>query len=194
MKIIFADTETTGLLDFTKGADAIGQPRICGLAWLVYDTIAPGGDPALSYYLIKPDGWTVPAAAVEIHGLTTDRLMAEGKPIAEVLEHFCLSHDDCETIGGFGVEYDLKMLRGELRRADMKDRYGELAKIDVMRMAQKVCKLPPTAKMRGGFKPPTLAEAHRILLGREMTEAHNAAADVLATVAIYRHLMEQPNG
>ena len=35
------------------------------------------------------------------------------------------------------------------------------------------------------FKPPTLEEAAKILLGQDLTEAHQAMVDVRATAALY---------
>jgi len=55
------------------------------------------------YHIIKPEGWTVPAAASKIHGITQEKAVAEGKPLANVLEAFRL---DCES-ANFLVAHNL---------------------------------------------------------------------------------------
>jgi DNA polymerase-3 subunit epsilon len=65
-----------------------------------------------------------------------------------------------------------------------------------MRASLPHCKIAPTDKMMAaGFrrhKNPTLAEAYEILLGKPpFAGAHNALADVRATVEIYRCLKAQ---
>lgn len=191
MKILIPDTESTGLFDYRKRADEEGQPRIAQLAcvllgvnddWTEVETLADKST------LILPDGWEMPAELVEKmgHGLTTERLLAEGLPIAEALDGYLELFDQCDLIAGFNVEYDLKLIRGELRRLDRPDHYAERPVFCAMRAATQICALPK--KKGGGFKFPKLTEAFPILCGEEITGAHNAEDDVRSTIRVIRAL------
>src|SRR5258707_11721051 len=139
---------------------------MCSLAAVLLEDIA--SEPiAEMYQLVKPDGWTVPDEAAAIHGLTTEILEEKGYPAAAILERFMREfYEEAALLVGYGIEYDLKLLRGELRRAAMPDRYGEKPNLCVMRQPTKPCNLPPTeAMMRTGRKwnkTPTRTEAYPI--------------------------------
>jgi DNA polymerase-3 subunit epsilon len=63
-----------------------------------------------------------------------------------------------------------------------------------MRMAQPIVKLPPTERMVaagiGGYKSPRLEEAYLHFFAKEMENAHDALADVLARKDIYFAMQE----
>lgn len=79
MKYAIIDAESSGLFDYSKPADAEGQPRVAsfGLILLNEQFILESE----VEYLIKPDGWVMGAKAGAVNGLTIDRLNAEGVPI-----------------------------------------------------------------------------------------------------------------
>lgn len=182
------DTETTGMLRFgpEHPADAEYQPRMCQLGMLL---LSPTFEVIERYEgIIKPDGWTVPDDAVAIHGLTTEICAARGVPVAEALAAFERFHAQCEEIIVFSPTFDLKILRGEIRRNNpaANDHYAERPVVDVMRAVSSHCKLP--LKKGKGFKLPKLKEACEILLGIQHDRAHDAMADIERTVDLFRWL------
>jgi DNA polymerase-3 subunit epsilon len=185
MKSLCFDTETTGLPSFDLPADDPSQPRICSIAMTVKGNVTPG---LYEYYWkIKPDGWTVPDEVSKIHGLTTELLMQEGEPIGIVLENFCGFYDSVDQLIGYNISFDLKLLRGELRRLGMEDRYGTKLVRDIMKECTPVCRIPG----KRGYKWPKLSEAVKIILGRDHFGAHDAMADVRATVELSMALDER---
>lgn len=186
------DTETSGLPSWDKPADAPGQPRICSLAAVLTDD--DGNEVEALHQFVKPDGWDhdIHPKALETHGLTPEFLAANGIPIRELLERWIALYERADTLYAFGISFDQKMLRGELRRNGFPDRYGEKRGICVMQMVTPLCKMPPTEAMmaagRKTFKTPKLMEAHEILLGEKMTGMHDALADVRATIRIRNHV------
>ena len=56
MKYLVLDTESSGLFDYTKPADAPGQPRMAALAMINCDENLE--IEAQSNFLIRPEGWT----------------------------------------------------------------------------------------------------------------------------------------
>jgi DNA polymerase-3 subunit epsilon len=76
--ILFYDTETTGLPLWNLPSEHPEQPRVLQLAALLCDE-ATGEDLQQMNMIILPDGWTVPDEVAAIHGITTERAMAEAE-------------------------------------------------------------------------------------------------------------------
>ena len=192
MNILFLDCETTGIPNFGLPADDPSQPRVCSLAALMVDDELDYGNCRWKeefVTLIKPDGWTIPEETSCIHGITTEIALAKGIPAVEAMSRLGAMMDRADRVAAYNVRFDLKMARGELRRAGFPDRFG-LPTIDIMRLATDYCQMPPTAKMvAAGFKkpkPPKLHEAVERILGRKHEGAHDARADAMACIDIYR--------
>ncbi len=201
-KAVLFDVETTGIPNWKLAADAQGQPRMCSMAAaLLTDT---GEIIEKFHHLIKPEGWEeeviakaeAEGGAFGVNGLSMKKLNAEGIPVVEVLTKFDALVDQCEGIGAFGISFDQKMARSEQRRAGRPDRYGERPTFCVMKAATDVCKIPPTDKMMAAgkrwFKQPNLGEAVRHMLGRDLPDAHDALADLMATVEIFAMMAAMP--
>lgn len=85
--VLTFDFETTGLP--AKGAkwdvDFEEFPNIVQLAWSVNEKERS--------YIIKPEGWKIPEASIEVHGITAERANAEGVPFADIIDEFL---EDCK--------------------------------------------------------------------------------------------------
>lgn len=194
MKTLILDTESTGLFDYRKRADEEGQPRIAQIAMLLVEASDDWSQVHTETdcdFLIRPDGWEMPADLAEKlgHGITQERLLADGIPIADALDRYTNLFDQVELIAGFNVEYDLKLVRGELRRLGRPDRYAERPVFCAMRAATPLCAIP--RKNGRGFKFPKLAEAVEILCGAPITGAHNAAHDAQSSLSVIRALRDR---
>lgn len=44
-------------------------------------------------FIIKPEGWEIPEASIEVHGITAERANAEGVPFADIIDEFL---EDCK--------------------------------------------------------------------------------------------------
>jgi DNA polymerase-3 subunit epsilon len=177
MRVMGLDVETTGLPEFGRDhpADGPGQPRVCSIAAGLYDE-APDKPLRLLDTLIVPDGWNIGEDTRAIHGLTDERCAAEGRAIADVLAEVNAMMDEADMIVGHNVSFDLKLLRGELRRAGHYDRYGEHPYF---------CTMWLTKKAFGLKKTPKLTEAVQLALGVDHPSAHRALTDMMASVGIY---------
>ena len=83
MKYVALDTEGSGLFDYTKPADAEGQPRLAELAMIfVNDDLEVEG--TYQAY-VQPDGWEMQPGATKENGLTTEFLREKGVAVADVL-------------------------------------------------------------------------------------------------------------
>lgn len=192
--ILFFDTETTGLLNFKLPADHSAQPRIASIAAVLFDGNRVPVETMHDF--VKPDGWAVPPDVERINGLTTQRLTEIGRPISDALANLMTLYERADELIAYGAEFDLKMLRGELRRAGLPDQYQGKPTKCAMRRATVACRMPPTpAMLAAGFKKnktPKLAEAHEIILGAPLQGAHDALNDVMALSRIWFWLIDNP--
>lgn len=177
------DTETSGLFDFSKPADAEGQPRLASFAVVKLD--ADLTVEGTHEYLVKPDGWTLTDEVMKINGLTMKQLEEEGRPVADILKFYTALIERGYVIVAFNAQYDTKIMRGEMRRAGVPDLFETTPNICAMRAAVEIVKAP---KANGkGYKLPKLSEACAYF-GIEQTEQHSAMADAYASAEIFKKL------
>lgn len=178
------DTETSGLFDYSKPADAAGQPRLASIAMLAAD--ADLNLLAATFVLVRPDGWEMSAEAEAVNGLSQQLLNENGVPVKEVLWRYAAEIERGAIMVGHNVQYDTKIMRGELRRAGMPDFYERTQTICTMRSLTDVLRIPkPSGR---GFKWPRLEEALMQVLGRSHSGAHGALHDAIATLDLLRAL------
>ena len=185
MKYLIVDCETSGLFDFSKPADADGQPRLASLTMIRASEDLTELD--VTEFLVKPDGWELGEEAAAVNGLSMAKLDADGLPVAEVLAAYAGAIDDGLIVVAFNAQYDTKVMRGEMRRAGIDDRFERTPNICVMRALVDVCQIPK--KKGGGFKLPKLAEAcahFGIVNGGE----HTSGGDAMAALELFRNLHE----
>jgi len=177
------DTETTGLFDFSKPADAEGQPRLANLAMIVLD--ARLREDAQWNFFIKPDGWKMTPEAQKVHGLTDEYLTEHGLPVNDVLETYVGLIKQGAIVAAFNAQYDTKVMRGALRRAGMPDLFETTPNICVMRALTNICQIPKASGR--GFKFPKLSEACAHF-GIPQERQHSAMGDVIVTAELLRKL------
>lgn len=175
---LFFDTETIGLPHDYEAppTDTANWPRMVQLSWILTDN---QGNVLSSYdFIIRPEGFSVPESAAAIHGITTERAMAEGTPLDSVLSVFCSSLDSSEYIVGHNISFDIHVVAAEMIRRGLDDRVSSMKAYCTMIAGTDYCKLPG---YYGHYKWPKLQELHKKLFGSEFDNAHNSAADVEAT-------------
>ena len=87
MYLIF-DTETTGLPQNWNApiTDTQNWPRCVQIAWQLHDSF--GNLIENADYIIKPDGFTIPLNAENIHGISTDLALKKGILLSDALLKF----------------------------------------------------------------------------------------------------------
>ncbi len=178
MFLIF-DTETTGLpRDYNAPLTNFDNwPRMVQLAWQVHDF--EGKLVEIENFIIKPDGFTIPFNAEKIHGISTQMAIEHGAPVKEVLEKFRAAVEKSTHIAGHNIGFDLSIAGSEFLRNGFGNPMEKKPTVDSMYSSTAFCALP--GGRGGGFKYPTLGELHQRLFGEAFVDAHNAAADVVAT-------------
>ncbi len=175
MYFLIFDTETTGFN---------ARNRLVQLAWQLYkdDELVDENT-----YIVKPYKFTIPRQVVEIHGITTEMAMEKGLPLFMVLRYFLKVLDPADYIIGHNIDYDIKVMHGELHRMKMRNTLMAKKKIDTMKSSVSFVKLPP-AKDFTRYKYPKLRELYSFLFGKNFENAHDALADVKATAACFFEL------
>lgn len=183
--LLFYDTETTGLPLWKEPSGHPGQPHICQLAAVL--TNQAGRQIHAMDVLIRPDGWVIPDDMVEFHGITTERALDEGIDIKVALNVLFELWGQCDKRVGAQEPHDARQVRIAIKR-DMTDdafadKWKDGEKSCVLQMARNICKVP-NAKGTG-IKMPTLIEAHEYFFPGKGFKAHDAMADVHATMDVY---------
>lgn len=187
------DTETTDLLDFKKDLMHESQPRICQLASALVD---PETREIVEEQnvLIKPDGWIIQPGAQETHGITLEQCEADGIPMIAALEQFNAMKSRAVRRVAFNINYDKRMMAREAQLYGVPHDSEGLDTFCAMTAAKPICALPPTERMLKygftGHKTPNLGEAYRHFFGCDFENAHDAMADVRATIAVYFAILD----
>ena len=85
---------------------------------------------------------------------------------------------------GYNVEFDVNVIAAALRRYGLEHHFPwPREHVDVMKLSAD--RFPAIAGKRGN-KYPTLSEAYAKLMGEELKDAHDAMADIRATLEVYR--------
>lgn len=179
---LFFDTETTGIPRNYKAAvtDLGNWPRVVQLAFLLTD--AEGKAIRAEQYLIVPEGYTIPADATRVHGITTAAAMADGVALAAALGEFMVCLQSAKTLVAHNMAYDENVLGAEFLRAGLGNPLPGMKRFCTMEAGTDVCRIPGRY---GRFKWPTLSELHGKLFGKDFAGAHGARADVGACAACY---------
>lgn len=167
--IVFFDIESTGL--------NVIRDRIVQIALIKYKT--DGSEPEELELLINP-GIPISPEAMAVHGITPDKL--RNKPsFAQVAKEIFDFIGDSD-LGGYNSDrFDVPMLMEELFRAGYNLNIDKRRLIDVQKIFYKM-------------EPRTLKAALKYYCGKELVDAHDALADVRATVDVLKGQLVKYDG
>lgn len=184
-ELFFYDTETTGLPLWKEPSEAEGQPHIVQLAAKLVDSESRELIASMDV-IIRPDGWTIPAEVIAVHGITNEHALAVGISEADALDHMFGLWQLAQTRIGHNESFDARIVRIASKRfaapeliEDWKEGQAECTG----KITRPILQMEP--KTRFGFKMPKLAEAYEYFTGKPLENAHNAMADVDACIAVY---------
>ena len=186
---LFFDTETTGLPRNWSApvTDLNNWPRLVQIAFEFYKDGVKinSGD-----YIIKPEGFYIPEATANIHGITTARANEEGVALKTVLNEFKDFVEQSDFLVAHNMSFDEKIIGAEFLRNKMQDCLVGKNKICTKEISTDFCKIP-SSNGKAGFKWPKLAELHYKLFGEEFEDSHNASADIRATAKCFWEMKRQ---
>ena len=173
MSFLFIDTETTAKADFKAAPDAPQQPRLVQLGMVLSD--GTGKELGSVDLIVKPDGFSIPKEASDIHGITQEIAEDCGVPLALAMDILDAWMTIAETKVAHNIEYDDFVISGELLRMGRSTK--EPKGFCTMQAMTPECQIP---NKWGKFKWPKLQEAYSHAFGKEFDNAHSAIADVRA--------------
>lgn len=190
MRIIFFDTETTGIPLWHEPSDDPRQPHIVELAVEVWEN----GEPQGVFHSIVDPGIEIPDDVAQIHGITTEIARAQGCAPAKAWNQFQAMLAGADLIVGHNVSFDVRLMRILGTRVTGEKWDNPIPTFCTMRRSTNICQiLARQPRHARDWKWPTLAEAHNHFFGEPHTDAHSAKADCAAARRIYFHLVAMEN-
>ena len=165
------DLETSGV---SVTSDRIVTASIC---------VIDGPQVHTDEWLLDP-GIEIPDEAAKIHGITTERALAEGIALAQTLDEVLPHIEKAAFAVAHNISFDEKILGAEYLRLGRPTPFLKKPLHCTMKESTQFCALPGLY----GFKYPNLTELHRKLFKKAFDDAHNALADVRACKAAYYEL------
>ena len=168
--LCFFDIESTGL--------NVIRDRIIQIAIIKY---SKGSQDRSEYYkLINPGPVFISEEAVGVHGITAE--MVRNKPLfselADEIYHFIGDAD----LGGYNSNrFDVPILLEEFARCGIDFDMTKRRTIDVQQIFYKM-------------EPRTLKAAYRFYCNQELEDAHDALADVKATIDVFEKQLDYYEG
>ena len=187
-KYLFFDTETTGIPKDYKApcTNTDNWPRLIQLGWLLTD--AEGRILSEGNHIVRPDGFEIPKAASDVHGITTEFALENGKPLLDVIFAFGADLNQAECVIGHNLDYDLHIVGAEYVRLGYDSRIMfARPTLRTMQATIQYCNIPG----RFGPKWPKLMELYTKLFGQEFDGAHDAMADIIATKECFFELIRR---
>ena len=183
MRVLFFDTETTGLPLWKDPSDHPDQPHVVDLSCELWDE---GSLTMIDCYdAIVNIGVPIPPDMTKIHGIT-DEMAAEGESPAIVLERFLGMVANADVLAGHNISFDIRMMRIMAARLTG-DKWEPLQPtFCTMRKSTKLVNIEkPNARFSGDLKWPNLTETVRHFFNEDHSDAHRAKPDCVAARRVY---------
>jgi DNA polymerase-3 subunit epsilon len=163
--ICFFDLETTGI--------NISKDRIVEIA---IHKIMPDGTEKTHTFLINPTV-PIPAEVIAVHGITNE--MVANEPTFSQRAHEIYGIIKDADLAGFNSNrFDIPLLAEEMLRAGVDFDMGNRNAIDVQNIFHKM-------------EQRTLVAAYKFYCNKDLTDAHSAAADTIATYEVFKGQLER---
>ena len=195
------DTETT---------DKHVTSHIVQLSYIVYDLQNQVITKTYDNYVKLPDDVQIAPGAQQVHGISREMCMSQGRSIVSVLKEFYTDFNNMDVVIAHNIDFDSQIMNNEMARnfkemkndcpfclnlfnwSYMKDL--EITRICTMRDTTNLCCLPKNYKYKKpaypnpyDYKWPTLKELHGHLFDYEVDSdtLHNALIDCFICLQCY---------
>jgi DNA polymerase-3 subunit epsilon len=189
LKALIFDTETTGMVKWKEPPEHPGQPDLVQLAMLLIEREDWSVKTRACFVVQLADGVRIEPEAEATHGISREDCDRYGvAPVVAVslFNQLCMQAD---VIVAHNISFDRSVMQTALFRLGNKpDRMEGKSLVCTKEATTDVLKLPGKY---GNYKWPTLAEAYRHYTGLEIEGAHDALADTLACLEVYRALVSE---
>ncbi len=163
--ICFFDLETTGV--------NVAKDRIVEISIL---KVHPNGNKESRTWLVNPE-MEISAESVSVHGITNERVKDE--PVFKSISRDIYSMiRDCDLAGFNSDRFDIPLLAEEMLRVGIDFDMRNAVSVDVQTIFHKM-------------ESRSLEAAYRFYCNKELTDAHSAKADTLATYEVMLAQLER---
>ena len=189
MNFLIFDIETTGLPKkrYASYDDLDNWPRIVSIAWSLCNEDNVVAE-SLGF-LIRPDGFTIPEEATQIHGITNNKAWFSGVELKFALSKFLEAAGKSEFLVAHNISFDYPIVCAELIRCGLSSNLDNLIQICTMEESTSYCRI------RNGsysdYKYPTLNELVKKLFNIHSFNAHSALDDVIYTRKCFFELIDR---
>jgi DNA polymerase III epsilon subunit-like protein len=175
------DVETTGFMRKNNPC------RTVSICWEIVDNSKKCVSTMKNYY-IKPDNFTIPQSAINIHGITNEFAHAQGEPIAFVFAMLAkdMNQYKPKTVVAHNISFDMSVILSELTRLQGKG----IATMTALKNMKQYCTMHQGKIKLGLAKKPKLCDLYERLLSKKMTNMHDARADTAACRECYLKIEE----
>ena len=192
--LVVLDTETSGLpvFNYPHPKNYEQWPRMVSVAWkfVSNDETPPG-----THIIVRPDGFEIPQNASNVHGISQEVALRDGKPLASVLDQLNKAlqpknKDETVVVCCYNTPFDLGVLESECHRL------GHKGLLQTIQKCQWHCLMRHTSAILNNGKTYRLADALLQIGGPEALQDmknpfHNAMGDVEAAERLLRLLGER---
>ena len=184
------DLETTGLpkrppkrprtskpwMPAPEDLESYESCQIVSMAWAL---VSPEGKIVQQeYYMLNPPG-EIPAAATNVHGITTEEAAKYGYSLTEIVPRLLSVLKRCHKLVAYNIAFDYNVLKSTLIR------HGHLNAIEEFDKKDRVCVMLLAQDHMAAPFWPKLGDAYRYVFNKPIQDAHNAMGDVLSAHKLY---------
>lgn len=191
MRVLFFDTETTGLPLWREPSEHPDQPYIVDIACELWDVDGDKRELADSWETLINPGVSISEEVSAIHGITTEMVEKEGVPTKDALVDFFGFAGRADLLVGHNVSFDIRLVRIQTARIYTRKWEPAVPTFCTMKRTTNICKIPSAKpRHRNDWKWPKLSEAVKHFFNEETPDAHRAMPDVISARRIYFHLLD----
>jgi len=206
MRVLFFDTETTGLpASKIISPDTLHLwPHIVQFSYIIYDTELDTIVEMFDYVVKMKKDIIIPEDSIKIHGVTNEMSTRIGVPIEEILNKFFYYLKTVDEVVGHNVSFDINIIRVELLRL-IYSTHEQVPKNEItiqkynlhsitnyknvyctMQESIDLCSIQMVSKYGKSYlKFPSLLELHEKLFCSKPQNLHNSLNDVIVTCRCY---------
>lgn len=163
--IIFFDLETTGI--------NIASDRIVEISYLKIDL---SGNETSKTLRLNPE-MPIPEKVTAIHGISNEDVK-DAPTFNEVAKSLARDFEGCDLGGYNSVKFDIPLLAEEFLRSDVDIDLKRRKFVDVQIIFMKM-------------EPRTLSAAYKFFVNKELSNAHSAEADTMATYEVMQAQLDR---
>ncbi len=192
MKLLFLDTETTGLPSGNRPSiyQTSDWPHVLQLSFVLFDSDQHAVISVFDNIISLPHDVLISPGSIEIHGITRETSDLHGIPILSALTALNNAIDHCDLIIGHNISFDKQVVIVEHIRSNLSSKFPSKPVYCTMKSSKTLCNLHYFNKNNTCIpKFPKLSELYQHLFYSPPTNLHNSLNDVLICMRCYMKLV-----